>query len=249
MTKDFQGLNAVVTGAGSGIGLAITKKLSANGATVFGLDLNAGACEEFATWISCDIGDDESVKTAFHEISKSVNVIDILINNAGIGAQGTVETATSEDWLKVLNINVVGTSRVSASALPYLRKSNHASIVNTCSIVANLGFPKRAIYSASKGAIQALTLAMASDFLKENIRVNCVSPGTTDTPWIGRLLSNTQNPSQEREALENRQPIGRLISPEEVANAILYLSHPDQKSTTGIALAVDGGLHSVYVPR
>ena len=249
MTYDFNGLTAVVTGAGSGIGLAVTKKLSSGGAKVIALDLNPGECEEFATWIQCDIGDDQSVKRAFQEISTTTSSLDILINNAGIGAQGTVESASTDDWHKVLNINVVGTSRVSAAALPYLRKSSQASIVNTCSVVANFGFPQRSIYSASKGALLALTLSMASDYLKENIRVNCVNPGTTDTPWVNGLLSQTQNPSQERQALEKRQPTGRLIDPNEVANAILYLAHPDQKSTTGTVLAVDGGIHSLYVPK
>lgn len=249
MSQDFQGLTAVVTGAGSGIGLAVSKKLKASGATVVGLDLNAGEFQGVGSWIKCDIGSDESVGLAFAEISKSIRVIDILINNAGIGAIGTVESSSTEEWNKVLNVNVVGTSRVSAAALPYLRKSSHAVIVNTCSVVANFGFPKRSIYSASKGALLALTLSMASDFVKENIRVNGVNPGTTDTPWVGQLLSQAENPSQERAALEARQPIGRLITPDEVANAIFYLAHPEQKSTTGTILAVDSGLHSLYIPK
>ncbi len=249
MSQDFQGLTAVVTGAGSGIGLAVSKKLKASGATVVGLDLNVGEFQGVGSWIKCDIGSDESVGLAFAEISKSIRVIDILINNAGIGAIGTVESSSTEEWNKVLNVNVVGTSRVSAAALPYLRKSSHAVIVNTCSVVANFGFPKRSIYSASKGALLALTLSMASDFVKENIRVNGVNPGTTDTPWVGQLLSQAENPSQERAALEARQPIGRLITPDEVANAIIYLAHPEQKSTTGTILAVDSGLHSLYIPK
>lgn len=249
MSQDFQGLTAVVTGAGSGIGLAVSKKLKASGATVVGLDLNVGEFQGVGSWIKCDIGSDESVGLAFAEISKSIRVIDILINNAGIGAIGTVESSSTEEWNKVLNVNVVGTSRVSAAALPYLRKSSHAVIVNTCSVVANFGFPKRSIYSASKGALLALTLSMASDFAKENIRVNGVNPGTTDTPWVGQLLSQAENPSQERAALEARQPIGRLITPDEVANAIIYLAHPEQKSTTGTILAVDSGLHSLYIPK
>lgn len=249
MSQDFQGLTAVVTGAGSGIGLAVSKKLKASGATVVGLDLNVGEFQGVGSWIKCDIGSDESVGLAFAEISKSIRVIDILINNAGIGAIGTVESSSTEEWNKVLNVNVVGTSRVSAAALPYLRKSSHAVIVNTCSVVANFGFPKRSIYSASKGALLALTLSMASDFVKENIRVNGVNPGTTDTPWVGQLLSQAENPSQERAALEARQPIGRLVTPDEVANAIIYLAHPEQKSTTGTILAVDSGLHSLYIPK
>lgn len=249
MTEDFRGLTAVVTGAGSGIGLAVSKKLKAQGATVISLDINAGEFESIGRWVKCDIGSDQSVTSAFAELTSSNAKIDILINNAGIGATGTVETSTTEEWNKVLNINVIGTSRVSAAALPFLRKSVHAAIVNTCSVVANFGFPKRSIYSASKGAILALTLSMASDFLKENIRVNCVNPSTTDTPWIGRLLSQAENPEQERAALEARQPTGRLVTPEEVANAIIYLAHPHQKSTTGTVLAIDGGLHSVYIPK
>lgn len=116
-------------------------------------------------------------------------------------------------------------------------------------MVASFGFPKRSIYSASKGAILALTLSMASDYLKENIRVNCVNPGTTDTPWVGRLLSQAQDPTKERAALEARQPIGRLVEADEVANAIIYLAHPEQRSTTGSVIAVDGGLHSLHIQK
>jgi NAD(P)-dependent dehydrogenase (short-subunit alcohol dehydrogenase family) len=249
MSGSFANLTAVITGAGSGIGLAVAKKLKAQGANVIGLDLNQGELGSIGQWIRCDIGSDESVKEAFAEISKTHPVIDILINNAGIGAQGTVESATTDEWNKVLNINVIGTSRVSAAALPLLRKSSHASIVNTCSMVASFGFPKRSIYSASKGAILALTLSMASDYLKENIRVNCVNPGTTDTPWVGRLLSQAQDPTKERAALEARQPIGRLVEADEVANAIIYLAHPEQRSTTGSVIAVDGGLHSLHIQK
>jgi NAD(P)-dependent dehydrogenase (short-subunit alcohol dehydrogenase family) len=249
MSAEFEGLVAVITGAGSGIGLAVSKKLKAKGATVIGLDIEEGEFKEVGQIIRCDISSDESVTAAFTEISKAFDVIDILINNAGIGAIGTVEDTTTQEWIKVLNTNVVGTSRVSAAALPYLRKSSDAAIVNTCSVVANFGFPKRAIYSASKGAILSLTLSMASDLLGENIRVNCVSPATTDTPWIERLLSQSENPSQERAALESRQPSGRLVSTTEVANAIIYLAHPEQKSTTGTVLSVDSGLHSLYIPK
>ena len=249
MSNDFKGLTVVITGAGSGIGLAAAKKFKAQGAEVFGLDLQAGELANFGTWVQCDIGSDESVTQAFKEISSKVKKIDVLINNAGIGAQGGVEAATTEEWNKVLNINVIGTSRVSATALPLLRKSSDAAIVNTCSVVATVGLPKRAIYSASKGAILSLTLAMAADLLAEKIRVNCVNPGTAETPWIGRLLSQATDPVKERAALEARQPMGRLVSADEVANAIIYLAHPGQKSTTGTVLAVDGGLHSLNLPK
>jgi len=249
MSTSFQGLTAVITGAGSGIGLAVAKKLKSYGATVIGLDLAPGGIGEAGTWVKCDIGSDQSVSEAFAEIAKTHSTIDILINNAGVGSQGTVEDATTEEWNEVLNINVIGTSRVCAAAIPFLRTSSSAAIVNTCSMVASFGFPRRAVYSASKGAILALTLAMAVDYLKEKVRVNCVNPGTTDTPWIDRLMLQAQDPTKERAALEARQPIGRLVSAEEVANAIVYLANPEQGSTTGTVLAVDGGLHSLHVSR
>ena len=249
MHKDFAGFTAVITGAGSGIGLAVAKKLQSQGATVYGLDLSAGEIEGVGTWIECDIGSDASVAKAFENIANTNSKIDVLINNAGIGAQGGVEDASTEEWNKVLNINVIGTARVSAAALPLLRKSDNAAIVNTCSVVATVGLPKRAIYSASKGAILSLTLAMAADLLPEKIRVNCVNPGTAETPWIGRLLSQAADPVKERSELEARQPMGRLVSADEVANAIIYLAHPEQKSTTGTVLAVDGGLHSLNLPK
>ena len=249
MNTGFEGFTVVITGAGSGIGLAVAKKLKAEGAQIFGLDLHMGGLEGVGTWIECDIASDESVIEAFEKIGNASSKIDVLINNAGIGAQGGVEVATTQEWNKVLNINVIGTSRVSAAALPLLRQSSDAAIVNTCSVVATVGLPRRAIYSASKGAVLSLTLAMAADLISEKIRVNCVSPGTTETPWITRLLSESANPEKERSALEARQPIGRLVSADEVANAIIYLAHPEQKSTTGTVLAVDGGLHSLNLPK
>ena len=249
MSEDFKGLNAVVTGAGSGIGLAVATMLKAQGAHVFGLDLNEGSMASVATVVTCDVGNDDGVTAAFKEIAQKVQVIDIVINNAGIGAIGTVADSTSEEWLKVLNINVVGISRISSAALPFLRKSKSAAIVNTCSIAATAGLPVRAVYSASKGAVLSLTLAMAADFVKEGIRVNCVNPGTADTPWVGRLLAQATDPVAQRAALEARQPMGRLVSADEVARAILFLANPLQASTTGTSLAVDGGMQGLRLPK
>ena len=249
MSAEFKGLTAVVTGAGSGIGLAVAQALHKHGARVFGLDLELGAMAGSATWIQCDVGDSQKVKLAFEQIAKETNVIDILANNAGVGAIGTVEDSTEEEWQRVLNINVVGISRVSSAAMPFLRKSKSASIVNTCSIAATAGLPKRAVYSASKGAVMSLTLAMAADAVKEKIRVNCVNPGTADTPWVERLLSQAKDPASERANLEARQPLGRLVSADEVANAILYLANPQQGSTTGTILAVDGGMQGLRLPK
>jgi len=249
MTVEFKGLVAVVTGAGSGIGLATAQLFHANGATVYGLDLAEGAMAGHATFIKCDIGDPDSVKNAFAELAKHTQVIDIVANNAGVGATGNIEDAKEEEWQKVLNINVVGTARVSAAAMPFLRKSKTPSIVNTCSIASTAGIPKRAVYSASKGGIMSLTLAMAADYVKEGIRVNCVNPGTADTPWVARLLSQASDPAAERAALEARQPMGRLVAADEVASAIAYLASPRQASTTGTILAVDGGMQGLRLPK
>ncbi|HEX7835472.1 MAG TPA: SDR family oxidoreductase, partial [Pseudolysinimonas sp.] len=149
------------------------------------------------------------------------------------------------EWARVLDINVTSIARATTAALPWLRKSAAASIVNTCSVAARNGLPDRALYSASKGAVLALTFAMAADHVREGIRVNCVCPGTASTPWVDRLLANAEDPDAERAALAARQPIGRLVSPEEVAGAIAYLASPLSGSTTGTALDVDGGLSSL----
>jgi NAD(P)-dependent dehydrogenase (short-subunit alcohol dehydrogenase family) len=249
MSKDFAGLTAVVTGAGSGIGLEVVKGLSAQGATVFGLDIQEGEMSAHAQYIKCDVGSSESVKSAFAQIAAKTSVIDVLVNNAGVGAIGTVTEATEEDWVRVLNINVIGTGRVSAAAMPHLKQSKCAAIVNTCSLVATAGVPKRAVYGASKGAVYALTLAMAADGLADGVRVNCVNPGTSDTPWVKNLLSKATDPDKELVALQARQPLGRLISPVEVASAIIYLANPAQASTTGTAIAVDGGVQGLRIPK
>lgn len=248
MNGEFKGLTAVITGAGSGIGLAVARALNSEGARVFGLDLAQGEMAPAATWIACDVGDPANVKTAFELIAQQTDTIDILINNAGVGAVGTVEDSTEDEWQRVLSINVIGISRVSAAAMPFLRKSAFPAIVNTCSVAATVGLPQRAVYSASKGAVMSLTLAMAADGIKEKIRVNCVNPGTADTPWVGRLLAKSQDPAAERQNLQARQPMGRLVSADEVASAILYLASPAQGSTTGTILTVDGGLHGLRIP-
>lgn len=249
MAQEFEGLIAIVTGAGSGIGLEVTKELSAKGAKVFGFDINQGQMHPYATFIECDIGDSQSVANAFDEFRKFSNSLDILVNNAGIGSLTTVENESDEVWQKVLNVNVIGTARVSRLAIPLLRQSKNAAIVNTASVAAIDGIPNRAAYSASKGAVLTLTLAMATDHLADGIRVNAVNPGTTDTPWVKRLLDQASDAKVAKTALEARQPMGRLVSPTEIANAIVFLASPKQAAVTGTSLNVDGGLHSLRIPK
>jgi len=249
MSTEFKGLTAVVTGAGSGIGLAVARMLSESGAKVLGLDLNEGEMSKYATFIPCDVSNPSNVSAAFAEIAKHTDVIDVLANNAGVGAIGSITDAKEEEWQKVFGVNVFGMGRVSAAAMPMLKKSKFASIVNTCSIAATAGLPQRAVYSASKGAVLSLTLAMAADGIPDKVRVNCVAPGTADTPWVSRLLSQAADPVAERAALEARQPMGRLVSADEVASAIVYLASPRQASTTGTVLNVDGGMQGLRLRK
>lgn len=244
---DFDGLVAIVTGGASGIGLATAKLLASRGARVACLDLKPDDLPEPLHGIECDVTDDAAVRAAVDEVVTRFGRLDVVVNNAGIGAIGTIADNADDEWLRVLDVNVVGMVRVARAALPHLRNSPAAAIVNTCSIAATAGLPQRAVYSASKGAVLSLTLAMACDHVREGIRVNCVNPGTADTPWVGRLLAQAPDPEAERKALNARQPMGRLVSADEVAGAIAYLASPLSASTTGTALAVDGGMQGLRV--
>jgi 2-keto-3-deoxy-L-fuconate dehydrogenase len=240
-------MKAVVTGGASGIGAAVTEALLARGATVAVLDLMPDRVSGNALAIRCDVSDDASVRSSVEEAAASLGGLDVLVNNAGIGAQGTVEDNDDDEWHSVLDVNLLGVVRVSRAALPHLRASGNAAIVNTCSAAALVGLPDRALYSATKGAVLSLTLAMAADHLRDGIRVNCVSPGTADTPWIDRLLAKAPDPVAERAALVARQPTGKLVSPEEVAAAVVYLASPAAGSCTGVNLTVDGGILGLRV--
>ncbi len=242
---DFEGLAAVVTGGASGIGRAAAELLASRGARVAALDVNPDEVGDPLVGIRCDVTDDESVRAAVAAAAERFGRLDIVINNAGIGAQGDVAANDDEQWHRVLDVNVVGMARVARHALPWLRQSPSAAIVNTCSIAAWAGLPQRALYSASKGAVYGLTLAMAADHVREGIRVNAVAPGTVDTPWVGRLLDAAPDPAAERAALSARQPSGRLVSADEVAHAICYLASPLSGSTAGTVLAVDGGMYGL----
>ncbi len=243
--SDFAGLRALVTGGASGIGRATADLLAARGAQVAVLDLDPSSVDKPLLAYRADVTDDTQVRQAVAAAVTDLGGLDVLVNNAGVGAQGTVEDNDDTEWHRVLDVNVVGMVRTARAALPHLRRSRHAAIVNTCSIAATAGLPQRALYSATKGAVYSLTLAMAADHVREGIRVNCVNPGTADTPWIARLLDRAPDPAAERAALEARQPTGRLVSAAEVAGAIAYLASPLSGATTGTALAVDGGMQGL----
>ena len=246
--RDFDGLVAVVTGGASGIGASTARVLSDRGARVFTVDRLEHEGAAGAVPLVADVTDMESVIASVERAARDGGGIDVLVNNAGIGAAGTVEDNELDEWAAVFDVNVLGLVRTTRAAMPYLRRSTSGVVVNTCSVAAEVGLPKRALYSASKGAVLSLTRAMAADHVREGVRVCCVNPGTADTPWVQRLLASAADPAAERTALEARQPSGRMVSADEVAQAIAYLASPLAGATTGTALTVDGGLTGLRLP-
>jgi NAD(P)-dependent dehydrogenase (short-subunit alcohol dehydrogenase family) len=247
--RDFEGLVALVTGGGSGIGGATAALLRDRGGSVAVLDLDPSGGPDECLRITADTTDDAAVRAAVLRVVDELGGLDVLVNNAGIGATGDIAANDEAEWRRLFDVNILGVARVTRAALPHLRSSARPSVVNVGSVVALVGVPNRALYSATKGAVLALTLAMAADHVREGIRVNAVAPGTADTPWVTRLVDATDDPAAELAALEARQPIGRLVSAEEVANAIAYLASPLSGSTTGTVLGVDGGMATLRLPR
>ena len=245
---DFDGMVALVTGGGSGIGAATADLLAERGARTAVLDLDPAPAGGGHLRVRCDVADRDEVDRAVGQVVAELGGLDVVVNNAGIGARGDVAANDDAEWHRVLDVNVVGIARVTRAALPHLRRSRRAAVVNTCSVVAVLGLPDRALYAASKGAVLALTMAMAADHLRDGIRVNCVTPGTVETPWVARLTAAADDPEAALAALRGRQPLGRLVAAGEVAAAIAYLAGPQAGSTTGTSLAVDGGMAGLRLP-
>ncbi|MFE9403071.1 SDR family NAD(P)-dependent oxidoreductase [Streptomyces sp. NPDC006530] len=248
--QDFGGMAALVTGGASGIGAAVAELLMARGARVAVLDRDVEGAPDGALALEADVTDDAGVRDAVARSVAAFGALHTVVSNAGIGAVGTVEDNDDAEWHRVLDVNVLGMVRVARHTLPHLRRAagerpGRASLTQTCSIAATAGLPQRALYSAAKGAVLSLTLAMAADHVREGVRVNCVNPGTADTPWVARLLDGADDPEAERAALRARQPMGRLVSAAEVAAAIAYLASPDAAAVTGTALAVDGGMQGL----
>jgi NAD(P)-dependent dehydrogenase (short-subunit alcohol dehydrogenase family) len=242
---EFRGLVAVVTGGAGGIGAATAALLAERGASVAVLDRVLDGAPTGAFPVACDVSDSSAVDRAVATVVDELGGVDVLVNNAGVSAVGDVAANDDEEWARVLDVNVTGVARVTRAALPHLRRSPYACVVNTCSAVAFVGVRQRALYAASKGAVLALTLAMAADHVGEGIRVNAVAPGTADTPWVARLLAGAEDPVAAAAALRARQPLGRLVTAQEVAHAVVALASPAAASTTGTVLRVDGGMSSL----
>ena len=249
MSGALAGLRVLVTGGSSGIGAATIAWLTDSGATVANLDRQRPASPSpAAADVVADITVGAAVDVAVCQAAEALGGLDAVVCNAGIGATGSVLDNDDQEWRHVFDVNLIGHVRVLRAAMPLLRESPSAAIVTVCSVVAESGFPQRALYSSSKGALLALSMSMAVDFLPWGIRVNAVCPGTTETPWVDRLLSDTPDPQASRLALQARQPTGRLVAADEVARAVGYLLDPVGRSTTGTVVYVDGGLSRLKPP-
>lgn len=246
MDNIFDGMNVIVTGGGSGIGGAIAAAFVDAGATVGVIDKDPHGAPAGATALAVDVTDDDQMASAVAQLSPQGR-LDVLVNNAGVSYPATVEDGPLADWAHVYDVNVLGMVRATRAALPFLRRSPSASILNMSSCTATTGLRNRVLYAGTKGAVESMTRAMAADLVEEGIRVNCLAPGTVDTPLIGRLIDQASDPAAQRKVYDQRQPTGVMVRPDEVAAAALFISRPDARSLVGAVLAIDGGLTTLKV--
>jgi NAD(P)-dependent dehydrogenase (short-subunit alcohol dehydrogenase family) len=245
----LQGKRAIVTGAGAGIGQAIAQRLVDEGARVVVADINAEAAEAVATGLGdnaiihqVDVTRSGEMEALIRRAVEEWGGLDIMVNNAGIGVAATTPNTSEEDWDRVIDVCLKGTFLGMKFAIPAIRESGGGSVTNISSIAAMVGIPDRAAYSAAKGGVLALTKAAAIDHIAEAVRVNCIVPGTVDTPWVARITAGYEDPVAARAAMQARQPHGRLVSPDEIAAMAAYLSSEEAGSIVGAAMVVDGGM-------
>jgi NAD(P)-dependent dehydrogenase (short-subunit alcohol dehydrogenase family) len=241
-TGRFDGRTAVVTGAGSGIGFEMARMLLEEGAAVIAGDLDPSAVPAGAAGVKVDVSQPDDVQALMAAAMARTGRLDVLLNNAGIGSTADPIECSVEDWDRVFAVNVKGVFLGTKFALPHMLAAGRGSIVNTSSVAGIIGLPNRASYCASKGAVTAFTKQVAVQYAGTGVRCNCVCPGTVDSPWVGRLMDETEDPAATRAALIARQPMGRLGRPDEIAKAALYLASDDAAFITGTALVIDGGL-------
>jgi NAD(P)-dependent dehydrogenase (short-subunit alcohol dehydrogenase family) len=244
----LEGKVALITGSGAGIGEEAAVKLAARGVKVCCnsvTDSGAGVAEKIrsrggkAIFVQGDVSKPADIEKIIRETVKAFGGLDILVNNAGTVLPGTVENTTLADWERTLAVNVTGVFLMSQAALPHLKKTK-GTIINTASSVSLKGVKDRFAYTASKGAVAAMTRSMATDLLETGIRVNCVCPGTTLTPSLDRRLAGFPDYEKAKANFVARQPMGRLGEAEEIADAIVFFV--EATFCTGALLAVDGGM-------
>lgn len=245
----LEGKRAIVTGAGSGIGRSIALRLASEGARIVLADVDEQAAGNVATEIAGDTLVQKTDVTSAAEVEALVGRVfsewgglDVMVNNAGLGVAATAPDTSEEDYDRVMDVCVRGTFLGMKYAIPAIRESGGGSVVNMSSIAALVGLTDRAIYCAAKGAILSMTRAAAIDHVGEGVRVNCIAPGTVDTPWVARITSGYDDPDEARKNMQARQPHGRLVTPDEIAAMAAYLASDEAGSVIGACMVVDGGM-------
>lgn len=245
----LEGKRAIVTGAGSGIGRAIAARLSAEGARLVLADLDETAIRNVASELDgealvqqADVTRAADMEALVSRVAGEWGGLDVMVNNAGVGTAATAPDTSEEDYDRMMDVCVRGTFLGMKYAIPAIRDSGGGSVINMSSIAALVGLNDRAIYCAAKGAILAMTRASAIDHIEEGVRVNCIAPGTVDTPWIGRITAGYDDPEEARARMEARQPHGRFVQPEEIAAMAAYLASGESGSVVGACMVVDGGM-------
>lgn len=241
---DLAGRIALVTGGASGIGRASAEELLRRGASVGVLD-RTDAVPDGAQALVADVTDAAAVSSAINAFCAPHGRLDVLLNNAGVSFVGGIEDGTEDDWRRVFDVNVFGQMRVMRAALPWLRRSEAASVIIMSSCSALNGIPDRVLYSASKGAAQSMMLALSADLVGEGIAVNAIAPGTVATPFMEEIIASAEDPDAQRAAFEARQPTGRMLDPAEIGHAVAYLASPLARSTTGATIEIDGGMGTI----
>ena len=245
----LQGKRAIVTGAGAGIGRAIALRLAGEGARVALAAVEGGTADKVASEIDgetlvrqTDVTTADEVEALISSVTESWGGLDVMVNNAGVGVAATAVNTTEEDYDRVMDVCVRGTLLGMKYAIPAIRDSGGGSVINMSSVAALVGIADRAVYSAAKGAILSLTRAGAIDHVEEGVRVNCIAPGTVDTPWIDRITSGYEDPEKARANMQARQPHKRFVTPEEIAAMAAYLASDESASCIGACMVVDGGV-------
>ena len=248
---DFTGKTVLITGAGVGIGRKTAvlfaqagAKVAVNSLTPANGNETLRQVQEFSQgiYIQGDVSLEADAKKMVEGAVKAFGKIDILVNNAGVVIPGALDATSEEDWDATMNVNVKGVFLVSKYAIQHMKAQGGGAIVNNASVVAVKGVKDRAAYSASKGAVVALTSAMAVDYLKDGIRVNCISPGTTQTPSLEQRISAFADPVQARKDFIDRQPMGRLGTDAEIAMGILFACCDEVAFLNGVNIPIDGGM-------
>jgi NAD(P)-dependent dehydrogenase (short-subunit alcohol dehydrogenase family) len=247
--RRLEGKRAIVTGAGAGIGRAIALRMSEEGAQVVISDVDEEGANEVASELEgdslvqrADVTKEDEVEALVRRVVEEWSGLDVMVNNAGVGIAASTPETTEEDWDVVLHVCLKGTFFGMKYAIPTMRDSGGGSVINMSSIAALVGLNDRAAYSAAKGGILSLTRAAAIDHIEEGIRVNCIAPGTVDTPWVARITAGYDDPEEAREMMKARQPHGRLVTPEEIAAMAAYLASDEAGSVVGACMVVDGGM-------